>query len=74
MSKRGSPHLCRATWLAANVAAFHDPVLLQIEIILAIILSDANELIAYAGLDSPPHQSGALLVKRSISKWSSPSI
>lgn len=27
MSKRGSPHLRRAIWLAANVAAFHDPVL-----------------------------------------------
>lgn len=27
MSKRGSPHLRRAVWLAANVAAFHDPVL-----------------------------------------------
>lgn len=28
MSKRGSPHLRRAIWLAANVAAFHDPVLM----------------------------------------------
>lgn len=27
MSKRGSPHLRRAIWLAATVAAFHDPVL-----------------------------------------------
>jgi transposase len=27
MSKRGSPHLRRAFFLAANVAAFHDPVL-----------------------------------------------
>jgi len=27
MSKRGSPHLRRAIWLAANVASFHDPVL-----------------------------------------------
>jgi len=27
MSKRGSPHLRRAIWLAANVAAFRDPVL-----------------------------------------------
>jgi len=27
MSKRGSPHLRRAIWLAAMVAAFHDPVL-----------------------------------------------
>ena len=27
MSKRGSPHLRRAIWLAAVVAAFHDPVL-----------------------------------------------
>ena len=27
MSKRGSPHLRRAVFLAANVAAFHDPVL-----------------------------------------------
>jgi len=27
MSKRGSPHLRRAIWLAASVAAFHDPVL-----------------------------------------------
>jgi transposase len=27
ISKRGSPHLRRAIWLAANVAAFHDPVL-----------------------------------------------
>jgi transposase len=27
MSKRGSPHLRRAIWLAANVAAFHGPVL-----------------------------------------------
>ncbi len=27
MSKRGSPRLRRAIWLAANVAAFHDPVL-----------------------------------------------
>ena len=28
MSKRGSPHLRRAIWLAATVAAFHDPVLM----------------------------------------------
>jgi transposase len=27
MSKRGSPRLRRAIWLAVNVAAFHDPVL-----------------------------------------------
>jgi transposase len=27
MSKRGSPHLRRAIFLAANVASFHDPVL-----------------------------------------------
>jgi len=27
MSERGSPHLRRAIWLAATVAAFHDPVL-----------------------------------------------
>jgi transposase len=27
ISKRGSPHLRRAIWLAATVAAFHDPVL-----------------------------------------------
>jgi transposase len=27
ISKRGSPHLRRAIWLAAIVAAFHDPVL-----------------------------------------------
>lgn len=27
MSKRGSPHLRRAIWMAAVVAAFHDPVL-----------------------------------------------
>jgi len=27
MSKRGSPHLRRAIWLAATVSAFHDPVL-----------------------------------------------
>lgn len=27
ISKRGSPHLRRAIWLAASVAAFHDPVL-----------------------------------------------
>lgn len=27
MSKRGSPYLRRAIWLAANVASFHDPVL-----------------------------------------------
>jgi len=27
ISKRGSPHLRRAVWLAATVAAFHDPVL-----------------------------------------------
>jgi transposase len=27
ISKRGSPHLRRAIWLAANVAAFRDPVL-----------------------------------------------
>ncbi len=27
MSKRGSPHLRRAIWLAANVAALRDPVL-----------------------------------------------
>jgi transposase len=27
ISKRGSPHLRRAIWLAANVAAHHDPVL-----------------------------------------------
>jgi transposase len=27
MSKRGSPHLRRAIWLAANVAVFHGPVL-----------------------------------------------
>jgi len=27
ISKRGSPHLRRAIWLAANVAAFNDPVL-----------------------------------------------
>ena len=34
----------------------------------------ANALIAYAGLDSPPHQSGTLSVKRSISKRGSPSL
>jgi len=28
MSKRGSPHLRRAIWMAAVVAAFHDPVLM----------------------------------------------
>lgn len=28
MSKRGSPHFRRAIWLAATVAAFHDPVLI----------------------------------------------
>ena len=28
MSKRGSPHLRRTIWLAATVAAFHDPVLI----------------------------------------------
>lgn len=27
ISKRGSPHLRRAVWMAASVAAFHDPVL-----------------------------------------------
>lgn len=27
ISKRGSPHLRRAIWLAANIAAFHDPML-----------------------------------------------
>lgn len=27
MSKRSSPYLCRAIWLAATFAAFHDPVL-----------------------------------------------
>jgi transposase len=27
MSKRGSPYLRRAIWLAASVAAFHDPIL-----------------------------------------------
>ena len=34
----------------------------------------ANALIAYAGLDSPPHQSGLLSVKRSISKRGSPAL
>jgi len=34
----------------------------------------ANALIAYAGLDSPPHQSGTMSIKRSISKRGSPSL
>jgi transposase len=34
----------------------------------------ANALIAYAGLDSPPHQSGMLVKKRSISKRGSPAL
>lgn len=34
----------------------------------------ANALIAYAGLDSPSHQSGTMSVKRSISKRGSPSL
>ena len=34
----------------------------------------ASALIAYAGLDSPPHQSGTMSVKRSISKRGSPSL
>lgn len=34
----------------------------------------ANALIAYAGLDSPPHQSGQLIKKRSISKRGSPAL
>lgn len=29
MSKRGSPYIRRAIWIAASVAAFHDPVLSQ---------------------------------------------
>jgi transposase len=31
MSKRGSPHLRRAIWLAANVAWQHDPVLSEFD-------------------------------------------
>ncbi|MGL5435476.1 MAG: IS110 family transposase [Lachnospiraceae bacterium] len=34
----------------------------------------ANALIAYAGLDSPPHQSGLMNAKRSISKRGSPAL
>ena len=34
----------------------------------------ASALVAYAGLDSPPHQSGLMSVKRSISKRGSPAL
>ena len=34
----------------------------------------ANALVAYAGLDSPPHQSGQFAKKRSISKRGSPAL